>query len=408
MTLRPALDDPQRTMRPNARGKLLDRTAEEIESSDFARAYALVRMTGGDDADPRTRGMKRVEWRAQLLGEAAELEAFFDADGHSEVVSLWLARSALQDRTLATGAMQAYARFVTDAVGEPTGDDQRNIGNLLSVPYDQTRTFAALREALPWIPGDGAGAATEVFLGKRMECSAPFAKKGATLVVRNETDGRRLHVAVATQKAAFDLGQLLFSAPVGFAKGDRAGVAGWKTLEIEGTPFGRRFSLELDRTGKPVGRIVKRYYGFAHIARTAKIELLVEPTRGLAGVILKVDPEWIESAETNYFAALELIGAFVAEGLGDSPDARSRIEVGDLFSVAADDAQLFDAIKKELPFILRGKNGAATAVFLGEEDRAEGFLDDGQVVLRLMESTDGWLECAFFLAEFEDALVDPE
>lgn len=391
-------------MRPTVRGLLLDRTASEIEASPFAKNYALTRAPGEAAPDPRTRGMKRVAWRSQILGTAAEIEALFDEDDHSEVVSLWIDRRALQDRTLAAGAMTAYARFVADAAGEPTADDRKSLGNILAVSYDQTRTFGAVLEALPWIPRDGAGGATEVFLGRRMEASATFAKKGATVVVRNEEGGRRLQVSVATQRAVFDLGQLLFSAPVGFVKGDRTGVAGWKTPELEATPFGRRFSLELDRTGKPVGRIAKRYFGFARIARTAKLELLVEPTRGMVGVLLKIDPEWVESSDTNYFAALELLTAFVAEGLGDAPDARSRIEIGDLFSCAPGDDDLFNAIKKELPFVLKGKNGAATAVFLGEEERAEGTLDEGQVTVRLMEGADGWLECSFFLAEFAEEI----
>ncbi len=395
-------------MRPNARGLLLDRTASEIEASPFARTYSFVRVTGGDDAaDPRLRGMKRVAWRSQILGDAAEVEALFDEDDHSEVVSLWIDRRALQDRTLAAGAMTAYARFIADAAGEATADDRKSLGNILAVSYDQTRTFAAVLEALPWVPRDGAGGATEVFLGRRMEATATFAKKGATVVVRNEEGGRRLHVGVATQRAVFDLGQLLFSAPVGFVKGDRTGVAGWKTPELDATPFGRRFSLELDRTGKPVGRIAKRYFGFARIARTAKLELLIEPTRGMVAVVLKIDPDWVESSDTNYFAALELLTAFVAEGLGDTPDARSKIEIGDLFSCAPGDDDLFNAIKKELPFVLKGKNGAATAVFLGEAERAEGTLDEGQVTVRLMEGADGWLECAFFLVEFAEA-VDPQ
>ena len=391
-------------MRPNPRGNLLDRTASEIEASTFAKTYALVRVAGDDPTDPRLRGMKRVAWKAQLLGDSAELEALFGEDEHSEVVNLWIDRRALQDRTLATGAMQAYARFLADVAGEATADDQKSLGNALAVAYDQTRTFAAVLEALPWIPRDGGGAATEVFLGKRMEASASFVKKTATLVVRNEEGGSRLHVGVATQRAVFDLGQLLFSPPVGFAKGDRTGVAGWKTQEIDGTPFGRRFSLELDRSGKPVGRIARRYFGFPRIARTAKLELLIEPTRGMVGVVLKIDPEWIESSEIHYFAALELLTAFVAEGLGDAPDARSRVEIGDLFSCAPGDDELFNAIKKELPFILKGKNGAATAVFLGEEDRAEASLDEGQVLVRLMEGSDGWMECAFLLAEYLEAI----
>lgn len=391
-------------MRPNPRGNLLDRTASEIEASTFAKTYALARVTGDDPADSRLRGMTRVAWKAQLLGDAAELEALFSEDGQSEVVNLWIDRRALQDRTLATGAMQAYARFLSDAAGEATADDKKTLGNALAVSYDQTRTFGALLEALPWIPRDGVGAATEVFLGKRMEASATFVKKTATLVVRNEEGGRRLHVGAATQRAVFDLGQLLFSPPVGFAKGDRSGVAGWKTQEIDATPFGRRFSLELDRSGKPVGRIARRHFGFARIARTAKLELLIEPTRGMVGVVLKLDPDWIESSETSYFAALELLTAFVAEGLGDAPDARSRVEIGDLFSCAPGDEDLFNAIKKELPFILKGKNGAATAVFLGEEDSAEGSLDEGQVLVRLREGSDGWLECSFLLAEFLEAI----
>ena len=391
-------------MRPTPRGNLLDRTPSEIEASTFAKTYALARVDGDDASDPRLRGMKRVAWKAQLLGDAAELEALCGEDGHSEVVNLWIDRRALQDRTLAAGAMTAYARFLADAAGEATADDRRSLGNALAVSYDQTRTFGALLEALPWVPRDGAGAATEVFLGKRMEASAAFVKKTATLVVRNEEGGRRLHVGVATQRAVFDLGQLLFSPPVGFLKGDRTGVAGWKTQEIDGTPFGRRFSLELDRSGKPVGRIARRYFGFARIARTAKLELLIEPTRGMVGVVLKVDPEWIESSETSYFAALELITAFVAEGLGDAPDARSRVEIGDLFSCAPGDDELFAAIKKELPFVLKGKNGAATAVFLGEADAAEGSLDEGSVLVRLREGADGWLECAFLLAEFLEAI----
>ena len=392
-------------MRPNPRGSLLDRTPSEIEGSVFAKTYALARVSGGDDAaDPRLRGMKRVAWKAQLLGDAAELEALLGDDGHAEVVSLWIDRRALQDRTLATGAMQAYARFLADAAGDASPEDQKSLGNVLAVSYDQTRTFGAVLEALAWVPRDGAGGATEVFLGKRMEASASFAKKTATLVVRNEEGGRRLHVGVATQRAVFDLGQLLFSPPVGFAKGDRAGVAGWKTPEIETTPFGRRFSVELDRSGKPVGRIARRYFGFARIARTAKLELLIEPTRGMVGVVLKVDPDWIESSDVSYFAALELLTAFVAEGLGDAPDARSRVEIGDLFSCAPGDDDLFNAIKNELPFVLKGKNGAATAVFLGEEDRAEASLDEGQVLVRLMEGSDGWLECAFLLTEYLEAI----
>ncbi|MBK8694267.1 MAG: hypothetical protein IPN17_18800 [Deltaproteobacteria bacterium] len=382
----------------------MDRTASEIEATTFAKTYALARVTGDDASDPRLRGMKRVAWKAQLLGDAAELEALFGDDEHSEVVNLWIDRRALQDRTLAAGAMQAYARFLSDAAGAPTADDQKTLGNALAVSYDQTRTFAAVLDALPWIPRDGAGAATEVFLGKRMEATATFSKKTATLVVRNEEGGRRLHIGVATQRAVFDLGRLLFSARWASPRATARAWPGGRRRRSTRRPSDGASPWSSTARASPWGASPVGTSAFAHIARTAKVELLIEPTRGMVGVLLKIDPDWVESSENNYFAALELLTAFVAEGLGDAPDARSRVEIGDLFSCAPGDDVLFNAIKKELPFILKGKNGAATAVFLGEEDLAEASLDEGQVLVRLMEGADGWLECAFLLNEYLEAI----
>ena len=43
-------------------------------------------------------------------------------------------------------------------------------------------------------------------------------------------------------------------------------------------------------------------------------------------------------------------------------------------------------------------------MFLGEEDLAEASLDEGQVLVRLMEGADGWLECAFLLNEYLEAI----
>ena len=217
----------------------------------------------------------------------------------------------------------------------------------------------------------------------------------------------RLFVAISSQRASFDLNALLFNAPVAFSKGDRGGVAGFKTPDLDATPFGRRWGVELDRAAPPKGRIARRYYGLSRVPRTVKVEVLSEPTRGLAGVWLRIDQDWIQQSDTNFFAALELLSTFIAEGIGDAPDARTRVEIADLLACGPEDDDLYKVIRVALPFVERGRLGPGTAVFVGEAESAVTFLDEGRVAVVLHEGEEGWLECLFHLCEFHDAIGAP-
>lgn len=389
------------------RGNLLDHTPAEVEATEFAKSHALECVAKGDGPpDPKLQGLRRRVYNARLV-PGMEVELLVNAKDRVEVAGLWFDRRTLNDRSHAGSAVTAYATFLADAMGRVAPRDHDALGNLLAVSYEIAKagTFRAVLERFPFLPKDGVGAATEVFLGRREEAAQPVMNRAATLVVRNDRSGR-LFVGIATQAAAFDLSAMLFT-QMAFRKGDRGGVVGWKTLEIETTPFGRRYGLELDRAAPPQGHIARRYYGFERIPRSARLELLIEPTRGMAGVLLRVEQEWMEQSDRNYFAALEVLAAFVAEGLGDVPDARSKMEVAHLFSCSKDDEDLFKVVHASLPFVLKGETGGGTAVFLGEEESAVAWLDEGRCGLVVHDSEDGWLDCIFYLTELADAIGAP-
>lgn len=393
--------------KPGFRGQFLERTAVEVESLLFVKEQVLTLLDAGEGAaDPKLRGHRRRTYAAKLYGNHVEFELLLDAASKVVVAALWFSRQWLQDRANVPSALTLIGRFLRDALGEVSPADTESVGNLLAVSFEIQRNFEPLLQELPFVPRDGVGAATEVFLGRRLEASAQVFGRMGSVIYRNDETGR-LFVGLATQKAVFELGTMLFHAPLSFARGDRAGIAGWKTPEIEATPFGRRFHVEHDRSAPPQGRIARRYFGFQRIARAARVEMLMEPTRGMAGVLLRIDQDWIETSDTNYFVALELIAAFVAEGIGDTPDARTRVEIGDLFSCAASDGDIFAALVKELPFIQKGKTGGATAVFLGESERAVGYLDEGRVAVVAYENPDGWFDVMFHLTEFAEAIGEP-
>jgi len=394
-------------MSTEARGTLLDQTPSAIEASAFARAHALECVEPGDGPlDPRLQGLRRRVYRARVL-PGMEFELLLNDKGTAEVAGIWFERPMLADRTQAGSCIEAYALFLAAAMGKVAARDHEALGNLFAVSYEMTvqGTFRAVYAVFPFLPKDGVGAATEVFLGRREEAVQPVMNRAATLVVRNDKSGR-LFVGIATQSAAFDLSAMLFT-QVTFRKGDRGGIVGWKTLEVEATPFGRRYDLELDRAAPPQGRIARRYYGFGRIPRAARLEVLVEPSRGFVGVLLRVDQSWIEGSDRNYFAALELLASFVAEGLGDVPDARTKMEVAHFFSCAKDDEDLFKVIHASLPFVLKGETGEGTAVFLGEAESAVAWLDEGRCGLIVHEDEEGWIDCLFYLTEAAEAIGAP-
>jgi hypothetical protein len=395
-------------MSTEARGNLLDHTPAEVEASEFARAHAFECVDKGDGPrDPKLQGLVRRVYQSKIMA-GLELELLVSDKGRVEVAGAWFDRRALGDRTNMSSAVAAYAAFLADAMGKVGARDHDALGNLLAVSYELVKagTFQPVLERFPFLPRDGVGAATEVFLGRREEAAQPVMSRAATLVVRNDMKTGRLFVGVATQAAAFDLSAMLFT-QVTFRKGDRGGVVGWKTPEIETTPFGRRYGLDLDRAAPPVGRIARRYYGLERIPRSAHVELLVEPTKGMAGVLLRIEQSWIEQSDRNYFAALEVIAAFVAEGLGDVPDARSKMEVAHMFSCSKNDEDLFKVLHASLPFVLKGETGDGTAVFLGEEESAVAWLDEGRCGIVLHENADGWLECLFYLTELAVEIGKP-
>ena len=394
-------------MSTDPRGHLLDHTPAEVEATEFARAHAFECVDRGDGPpDPKLQGLARRMYRSQLV-TGLELELLVSDKGRVEVAGVWFDRRTLGDRATAGSAVSAYAAFLAEAMGKVNPRDHEALGNLLAVSYEIVKqgTFQAVLERFPFLPRDGVGAATEVFLGRREEAAQPVMNRGATLVVRNDRSGR-LFVGIATQAAAFDLSAMLFT-QLAFRKGDRGGIVGWKTPEIDETPFGRRYGLELDRAAPPVGRIAKRYYGFERIPRSARVELMMEPTRGMAAVLLRIEQAWIEQADRNFFAALEVIAAFVAEGLGDVPDARTKMEVAHLFSCSKDDEDLFKVVHASLPFVLKGKMGDGIAVFVGEEECTVTWLDEGRCAIVLNDNEDGWLDCMFYLTEFADILGPP-
>ena len=394
-------------MSTDPRGHLLDHTPAEVEATEFARAHAFECVDKGDGPpDPKLQGLARRMYRSQLV-TGLELELLVSDKGRVEVAGVWFDRRTLGDRATAGSAVSAYAAFLAEAMGKVNPRDHEALGNLLAVSYEIVKqgTFQAVLERFPFLPRDGVGAATEVFLGRREEAAQPVMNRGATLVVRNDRSGR-LFVGIATQAAAFDLSAMLFT-QLAFRKGDRGGIVGWKTPEIDETPFGRRYGLELDRAAPPVGRIAKRYYGFERIPRSARVELMMEPTRGMAAVLLRIEQAWIEQADRNFFAALEVIAAFVAEGLGDVPDARTKMEVAHLFSCSKDDEDLFKVVHASLPFVLKGEMGDGIAVFVGEEECTVTWLDEGRCAIVLNDNEDGWLDCMFYLTEFADILGPP-
>ena len=394
-------------MSTDPRGHLLDHTPAEVEATEFARAHAFECVDKGDGPpDPKLQGLARRMYRSKLV-TGLELELLVSEKGRVEVAGVWFDRRTLGDRATAGSAVSAYAAFLAEAVGKVNPRDHEALGNLLAVSYEIVKqgTFQAVLERFPFLPRDGVGAATEVFLGRREEAAQPVMNRGATLVVRNDRSGR-LFVGIATQAAAFDLSAMLFT-QLAFRKGDRGGIVGWKTPEIDETPFGRRYGLELDRAAPPVGRIAKRYYGFERIPRSARVELMMEPTRGMAAVMLRIEQAWIEQADRNFFAALEVIAAFVAEGLGDVPDARTKMEVAHLFSCSKDDGDLFKVVHASLPFVLKGEMGDGIAVFVGEEECTVTWLDEGRCAIVLNDNEDGWLDCMFYLTEFADILGPP-
>jgi hypothetical protein len=394
-------------MSTQRRGNLLDHPPASIEATGFARTHAFECVETGDGPpDPKLQGLRRRLYRARTL-PGLEFELLLNDKGRTEVAGLWFDRRALGDRSLLGSCIQAYASFLAEAMGEVAPHDREPLGNLFAVSYEMTRqgTFNAVYDVFPFLPRDGVGAATEVFLGRREEASQPVMQRAATLVVRNDRSGR-LFVGIATQAAAFDLSAMLFT-QVAFRKGDRGGVVGWKTLDVESTPFGRRYGLELDRAAPPQGRIARRHYGLARIPRAAKVEVLTEATRGFVGVLLRIEQGWIEESDRNYFAALELLAAFVAEGLGDLPDARSKMEIAHFFSCAKCDEDLFAVIHNSLPFVLKGETGEGTAVFLGEAERAVAWLDEGRCGLVVHDGDDGWFDCLFYLADAAELIGSP-
>lgn len=393
-------------MRSVVRGGLLDRSPEEIESSKFAKEYVLEAVEpGAPKADPRFNGMTRKTWRLAMVGEVVELEAVFAADGHAEIVTLWLDRRWLNNRDELALAITLYGRFLRDAVGELPAADQKPFASMVAVPYDAIKSFHGFFASFPSTPRDGAGAMTDVFLGRRVDATLVIRNRGATVYARNDPSGR-MCVGIATQSSALAFGSLLFAPPQRFTKREGQGVAGWRTVELEATPFGRRYGIDLDRAAPPKGRIARRYYGSTKIPRSLKLELLLEPTRGIAGVLLRIEQEWMEQSERNFFAGLELLSAFIAEGVGDTPDAPTRVEIGDFLSSGPEDADLFKVMLRELPFVAKGKLGAGLAVFVGEAAEGHASLEEGRVRVTLRENDDGWLDCLFVLEELREAVAE--
>lgn len=390
------------------RGKLLDRTPEQVEAGAFASAHGFsTRNLGAPRPDPKLLGWRRFALQSPTAPAAVRFELIVNDDGAVEVATLSIDRRALNDRAQAAVLVPLYAAFLSDALGdELSAADKEAAGNLLAVSYELRASFEPVTRALPFVPRDGVGAATEVFLGRRMDSSAKVRNGAATLIVRNDASGQ-LFATIASQRASFDLNALLFAAPVAFSKGDRGGVAGFKTPDLEATPFGRRWGVELDRAAPPQGRIARRYYGCARVPRTVKIEVLTEPTRGIAAVWLRIDQDWIQESDTSFFAALELLATFVAEGIGDAPDARTRVEIADLLACGPDDDDLYKVIARALPFVERGRCGAGTSVYTGESPHAAAFLDEGRVAVVLNENEDGWLDCMFHLCEFHEIIGAP-
>lgn len=390
------------------RGNLLDRTPAEVEAGAFASTNGYsTKNIPAPRPDPKLLGWRRFVFASGIAPDAATFELLVNEEGAAEVATLWIDRKALNDRAQMPALVKLYADFLRDALGEDlTPADREAAGNLLAVSYELRASFEPVLRALPFVPKDGVGAATEVFLGKRIDSTVNVRGRSATLIVRNDPSGR-LFVAVATQRASFDLNSLLFSAPVAFSKGDRGGVAGFKTPDLDATPFGRRWGLELDRAAPPKGRIARRYYGCSRVPRTVKLEVLSEPTRGLAAVWLRIDQDWIQESDTSFFAALEVLATFIAEGIGDTPDARTRVEIADLLACGADDEDLCRVISKALPFIERGRCGAGTSVFVGDAESAAVYLDEGRVAVVIHDNADGWLDCMFHLCEFQEIIGEP-
>ncbi|MBI5513413.1 MAG: hypothetical protein HY909_06560 [Deltaproteobacteria bacterium] len=384
------------------RGRILDSSVDAAEAHPFLHAWDLKRVQE-DREDARLRGLHRHTYRSSKLPEL-EFE-LLTSKGTIEVAACWVDRRLLQAQARAPLGIRLYVSFLVEALGELSARDQGPVGNLLAVSYEHFQAFDALMKAFPFVPRDGVGAANEVLLGRRVEASASFALNTATLVVRNDPSGR-LYLGVATHNAAFDLGSILFSPPVRY-KGDRSGVAGWKTPDLEETSFGQRFGAELDRAAAPEGRIARRYYSLARIPSTVKVQVLTEPTRGLAGVLLRVEMAWLEAGDASYFKGLDLLAAFIAEGVGPKPDIELRNAVGGFLGVSKDDEDLLEVLRRSLPFVRVGQTGDAIAVFLGESPRAELVFDGHRVGLVVAEADDEWLECLFFHKDMAGLIGPP-
>ena len=78
-----------------------------------------------------------------------------------------------------------------------------------------------------------------------------------------------------------------------------------------------------------------------------------------------------------------------------------------MFSCSKDDEDLFKVLHASLPFVLKGDTGDGTAVFLGEEESAVAWLDEGRCGLVVHENSDGWLDCLFYLTELADEIGTP-
>lgn len=386
------------------RGHWLTLSAENIEASGFAQKH-LARVIDPAKPDPRWVNLVRQTWVLETV-PGCELEAIFSDSGEAEVVSLAIPRAVLRELSTAGRVVTLWAEFLAEALGALSPSEQNTLGSLLAVNHDVLRVFEPLTARLGFVPRDGAGGAIEVFLGRRVEATARFATGQATLIVRND-ERARLLTLVATQRAVFDLGSLLTQAPVRFAGGEHGSLLGWLAAEVESTAFGRRFGLDFDRMSPPKGRIARRFFSFSRLARTAKIEVLTSPGRGIAAVWLKIDQRWVEESETNFFAALELVGAFLAGCVGDPPDPRALDTVAGFFSCGEDDGDLFAVLKRELPGARQGECGRGLAVFLGESECESVTLDEGNVGLMVHEGGDGWLDVVLYRSDKAQDIGEP-
>jgi pimeloyl-ACP methyl ester carboxylesterase len=160
----------------------------------------------GAEPDPRLRNLRRRIYRSRLAAQM-EFEALVNDQGRVEVAGVWIDRRWINDKAQLPMAITAWARFLEDALG--TLSLKESVGNALAVSYEITTTFRALLGVFPFVPRDGVGAATEVFLGRRMDANATVMNRGATVVFRNDQSGR-FYTGIALQGTYFELGALLF------------------------------------------------------------------------------------------------------------------------------------------------------------------------------------------------------